>query len=218
MSGIQKKFFGGKLILPCQICRKRKSNCNCKYRCPHPSHEKDRNGNPKLRHLCDGCWKVFPQPERVWSEQLQRFVAPNNPSLGSGAQQIAGCVQTTQQSHQEDEELWDEMNAFSGMDGDASAAAANPKPLSIHLLSDKDYWEIMDMVMGDDTGAAAAGAATCADARVGADEGEIITQIIWDYLDNIRRQEELQAGSGEMSPTEAGRLWRLFENSESDNE
>lgn len=189
-------------------------NSSCKYRCPHSSHEKNKNGNPKLRYFCNGCWKDCPHNDRVWNNEYKMFMSLNNPFLGSGAQQIANCVQSTQQPRHADEQLWDEMNTHLGMDGAAAAAAAIAAPL--HELPDEIYWEIMDM--GDDTGAAAAGAATCADARVGADEEEIITQIIWDHLDKIRRQEEQQAASGEMSPTEAERLWRLFENSESDNE
>ena len=110
MLRIQKNSFGGKPILPCQICGKGKSNCPCRYRCPHLSHEKDRNGNQKLRHLCKNCLSACSHPERVWSELLQQFVAPNNPSLGSGAQQIAHCVQSTQQPRQEEQEeterLW----------------------------------------------------------------------------------------------------------------
>jgi hypothetical protein len=86
--------------------------------------------------------------------------------LGSGAQQIAHCVQSTQQPRQEDEKLWDEMNSHLGMEGDASSAA------------------------------------TCADAQADADEEKITPKIIWDTLDEMKRQEEQK---------EAKRLWALLD-------
>jgi hypothetical protein len=84
----------------------------------------------------------------------------------SGAQQIAHCVQSTQQPRQEDEKLWDEMNSHLGMEGDASSAA------------------------------------TCADAQADADEEKITPKIIWDTLDEMKRQEEQK---------EAKRLWALLD-------
>jgi len=88
--------FGNK---PCNFCGKESTKkCSCKYRCPHPTHPRDKNGNPSLRHLCQGCWQICSDPDRVWDDVSKCFVVRKNDSVATcGSKQPDDAdAQTTQ--------------------------------------------------------------------------------------------------------------------------
>jgi hypothetical protein len=196
MSGIKNIF--SREINPCQFCGARRLKCPCARRCPHSNHPKDRNGNPPLRHLCTGCWEDFPHSERVWNKNLKRFVAPNDPSLVSVVQQVEPSVQAVELGPITDE-LWDYMNQMVDEDIKAGGEA--------------------DIEAGGEADVEAGGEA---DVENDADSERILTQIMWGYLDEIRRLERQQAQAQpqaeQMSPEEFERIESLFNKANSDDE
>jgi hypothetical protein len=204
MSGINKNF--SREIKPCQFCGAIRLKCPCARRCPHSHHTKDRKGNPQLRHLCPGCWEAFPHSERVWNKNLQRFVAPNDPSLVSVVPKVEPKVQAVELGPITDE-LWDFLNQMVDEDIEAGGEAGG---------------EARGEAGGEADVEARGEAGGEADVEAGgdADSERILTQIMWGYFDEIRRSERQQAQdqAEQMSPEEVERLERLFNEANSDDE
>ena len=71
MSTIQKRV----VKTPCHICRSDKGKkCRCMHLCPHLSHEKDKDGNPKPRYRCKQCNDVCSSSGRFWDDEKKCFV------------------------------------------------------------------------------------------------------------------------------------------------
>ena len=81
-----------------------------------------------------------------------------------------------------------------------------------------ELWNFLNQMV-DEAGVEAGGEAG-GEARGDADSERILTQIMWDYFDEIRRSErqQAQAQAEQMSPEEVESLERLFNEPNSDDE
>ena len=71
MSGNKKKV----VQTQCHICGSNKGKkCQCMHRCPHPSHKKDKKGNPMPRYRCKQCTAICSSPGRFWDDEKKCFV------------------------------------------------------------------------------------------------------------------------------------------------
>jgi hypothetical protein len=144
MSGNKKIF--SREIKPCQFCGARRVRCPCVYLCPNSNHQKDRNGNPPLRHLCTDCWKAFPHIERVWNKNLKQFEAPNDPSLVSVVPKVEPSVQAVELGRITDE-LWDFLNQM--VDEDIEAGGEAGGEADVEAGGDADSERILTQIMWD---------------------------------------------------------------------
>jgi hypothetical protein len=91
-----------------------------------------------------------------------------------------------------------------------------PKVQDVAPITDKD-WDCMTQMVDEDVEARGE---VDVEARGDVDSERILTQIMWDYFDEIRRSErqQAQAQAEQMSPEEVERLERLFNEANSDDE
>jgi hypothetical protein len=95
-----------------------------------------------------------------------------------------------------------------------------PSVQDVAPITDKD-WDCMNQMVDEDVEARGeAGGEADVEAGGDADSERILTQIMWDYLDEIRRSErqQAQAQAEQMSPEEVERIESLFNEANSDNE